>query len=139
VKIRWVPQIQKTHRLPESEKDLREITNPEDGECKSVIALNRWKIRNPDTQIPAFEGESRFAAPQMTNDTRLRSFRIPEHPNNLNAKDRGMGTWESDPSFLCPHSSVVPAWETRSLSLLHIPAPGIMMLCGEKLRPGLFT
>lgn len=38
VKIRLVPQIQKTHRLPESEKksagflNLREITNPEDGE-----------------------------------------------------------------------------------------------------------
>ena len=40
VKIRLVPQIQKTHRLPELEKksagflNLREITNPEEGEYK---------------------------------------------------------------------------------------------------------
>jgi len=40
VKIRLVPQIQKTHRLPESEKkspgflNLWEITNPGDGEYK---------------------------------------------------------------------------------------------------------
>ena len=38
LKIRLVPQIQRTHRWPESEKksagflNLREITNPEDGE-----------------------------------------------------------------------------------------------------------
>jgi hypothetical protein len=44
VKIWLVPQIQKTHRLPGSEKEsagylnLREIANPDDGEykCKMV-------------------------------------------------------------------------------------------------------
>ena len=41
-----------------------------------------------------------------------------------------MGTRESNPSFLCPHSPVFPAWENRSYSLLHIPAPGILVLCG---------
>jgi hypothetical protein len=44
VNIWLVPQIQKTHRLPDSEKEsagylnLREITNPDEGEykCKMV-------------------------------------------------------------------------------------------------------
>ena len=44
-------------------------------------------------------------------------------PNNLN-EDRGMGTRESNPSFLCPHSLVCPAWETRSYSLFHTPRTG---------------
>ena len=53
VKIRLVPQIQKTHRLPESEKksagflNLREITNPEDGEYSPVIKLSPKKCHTP--------------------------------------------------------------------------------------------
>ena len=50
VKTRLVPQIQKTHRWPESEKksagslNLREITNPEDGEYnKPLIKPKEWE------------------------------------------------------------------------------------------------
>ena len=59
----------------------------------------------------------------------------PPLPNNLNEKDRGMGTRESNPSFLCPHSPVFPAGETRSDSQLHNPAPGTLVLCGKSAPP----